>query len=116
MEFSIRFYRNFIEKAARKLDTRGFLIYNVYAKFEKRREVKNAEDYLQKVYDTATSELVKKVTYGYYGCADGYEESLYKTEGGLYFLYTNGGAESVYTEENIKRMSAAKAEEWKAQA
>ncbi|MBQ7333201.1 MAG: hypothetical protein IJW38_02505, partial [Clostridia bacterium] len=62
----------------------------------------------KKVYDTETSTLVKKVTYGEFGCPTGYEESLYQTEGGLFFLYTNGGAESKYTEENITRMSAAK--------
>ena len=30
-------------------------------------------------YDTETAELVKKHTYGEFGSADGYEESLYKT-------------------------------------
>ena len=67
-------------------------------------------------YDTDTAALVKKYVHGAFGDADGYEESLYVTEKGNYFLYVNGGAESVYPEENIKRMSAAKAEEWKAQA
>ena len=63
-------------------------------------------------YDTATAELVKKNTYGVFGDPAGYEESLYKTADGKFFLYVNGGEESPYTEENIKRMSAAKAEEW----
>ena len=63
-------------------------------------------------YDTETSEIVKKNTVGSFGDADGYEETLYKTADGKYFLYVNGGAESIYPEENIKRMSAAKAEEW----
>ena len=63
-------------------------------------------------YDTDTAELVKKHTYGNFGDADGYEESLYVTEGGKYFLYVNGGADSKYPEENIKRMSADKADEW----
>ena len=63
-------------------------------------------------YDTATSELVKKNTFGAFGDPAGYEESLYKTADGKFFLYVNGGEESPYTEENIKRMSAAKAEEW----
>ena len=66
----------------------------------------------KKVYDTETSEVVKKVTFGCYGCADGYEETLYKTESGNFFLYTNGGAESKYTTEKITRMSGAKAEEF----
>jgi hypothetical protein len=63
-------------------------------------------------YDTDAAEIVKKNTFGNFGDADGYEETLYKTADGKYFLYVNGGAESIYPEENIKRMSAAKAEEW----
>ncbi len=63
-------------------------------------------------YDTETATLVKKFTYASYGDADGYEETLYQTEKGLYFLYTNGGIESPYTQENIKSVSKAKAEEW----
>jgi hypothetical protein len=66
----------------------------------------------KKVYDTATSTLVKKVTNGAYGDPNGYEESLYQTESGNYFLYTNGGADSKYAKEDIKRMSAEKAEAW----
>lgn len=63
-------------------------------------------------YDTSASELVKKITSGAYGDPAGYEETLYKTAGGKYFLYVNGGAESKYPTEDIKRLSAAKAEEW----
>lgn len=63
-------------------------------------------------YDTATSEIVKKVTNGELGDPAGYEETLYKTESGKFFLYVNGGAESIHPEEDIKRMSAAKADEW----
>ena len=66
----------------------------------------------KKVYDTETSTLLKKVTYGVFGSPDGWEESLYQTESGNYFLYTNGGAESKYKTENITRMSAAKKDEW----
>ena len=63
-------------------------------------------------YDTENSELILKKTSGNFGEPDGYEEALYKTEGGKYFLYVNGGEESPYTKEDIKRMAAAKAEEW----
>ena len=66
----------------------------------------------KKVYDTENSTLVKKVTFGYYGEDEGYEESLYKTENGLYFLYVNGGAKSKHTKENIIRMGADKAKTW----
>lgn len=63
-------------------------------------------------YDTEASTVVEKRTFGSFGDSDGYEETLYVTDGGKYFLYTNGGVDSVYPEENIKRLSAAKAEEW----
>ena len=64
-------------------------------------------------YDTENATLIEKRTSGEFGDPAGYEESLYQTPDGKFFLYVNGGAESIYTEENIKRMSAAKAEEWK---
>ena len=63
-------------------------------------------------YDTATSAIVKKVVNGYYGDPCGYEETLYVTAEGKYFLYTNGGAESKYTTEKIARMSKKSAEEF----
>ena len=63
-------------------------------------------------YDTDCAELIKKNTSGEFGDPAGYEERLYKTADGKFFLYVNGGADSVYPEENIKRMSATKAEEW----
>ena len=66
-------------------------------------------------YDTEAAELLKKVTFGNFGEASGYEESLYVTPKGNFFLYTNGGAESVYPTEDIKRLSKAKADEWLAQ-
>lgn len=65
-------------------------------------------------YDTENAELIAKLTNGELGDSDGYEESLYKTSDGKFFLYVNGGPDSIYPEENIKRMSAVKAEEWKA--
>lgn len=64
-------------------------------------------------YDTETATLIKKHTYGAFGDSDGYEESLYVTESGKYFLYVNGGADSIHPAENIKRMSAEKADEWR---
>ena len=63
-------------------------------------------------YDTEKSELVAKFTSGNFVDADGYEESLYKTESGKFFLYVNGGEESPYKKEDIKRLAAAKADEW----
>ena len=66
----------------------------------------------KKEYDTEKSGIVKKFTYGDYGSPDGYEETLYVTESGNYFLYTNGGEASPYNKEDIQRLSRAAAEEW----
>ena len=65
-------------------------------------------------YDTETATLITKRAFRTYGDPAGYEESLYKTPDGKFFLYVNGGPDSPYTEENIKRLSAEKAEEWSA--
>lgn len=66
----------------------------------------------KKLYDTDASEIVKKVTCGNFGDADGYEETLYVTADGSYFLYENGGQDSIHPKENIKRMSKKAADEW----
>ena len=63
-------------------------------------------------YDTETAEVVASYTSGEFGEATGYEEVLYVTPGGKYFLYVNGGEESPYTKEDIKRMAADKAKAW----
>ena len=66
----------------------------------------------KKEYDTEKSTVVKKFTEGEFGSPEGYEETLYVTEGGNYFLYTNGGETSPYKKEDIKRLSRTAAEEW----
>lgn len=65
-----------------------------------------------RLYDTETAELVKKVTEGYYGHPEGYEETLYRTADGYYFLYINGGETSIHPKEDIRRMSKQRAEEF----
>ena len=65
-----------------------------------------------KTYDTASASIVKKNTYGSFGDPAGYEETLYVTADGFYFLYTNGGSESKYVTESIVRKSKAAAEKW----
>ena len=64
-------------------------------------------------YDTEASEIVAKFTSGEVGDPAGYEETLYQTAAGKFFLYVNGGTESIHPEENITRMSAATADEWR---
>lgn len=66
----------------------------------------------KKTYDTETSTLLKKVTFGVYGESNGWEESLYQTESGNFFLYVNGGADSKHPKEDITRMSAEKKNAW----
>ena len=66
----------------------------------------------KKEYDTENAELLKKHTEGVFGEPEGYEESLYQTSAGTYFLYVNGGENSPYPKEDIKRLSKDKAEEW----
>ena len=66
----------------------------------------------KKIYDTANATLIKKVTFGAYGSTEGWEESLYQTEGGNFFLYVNGGANSKHTKEDIVRMGAEKKNAW----
>ena len=66
-------------------------------------------------YDTESARLIKKVTSGEFGDPEGYEESLYETDAGKLFLYVNGGERSKYPKEDIKRLSAKAADEWKAE-
>ena len=66
----------------------------------------------KKEYNTETSTFIKKVTVGNIGDTTGYEECLFVTESGNYFLYTNGGVDSKYPTEDIKRMSKKVADEW----
>jgi hypothetical protein len=63
-------------------------------------------------YDTEVSTIVKKFTVGEFGDSKGYEETLYISPSEKYFIYVNGGADSLYPTEDIKRLSKAKAEEW----
>lgn len=69
----------------------------------------------RKVYDTENAIFVHKYVYGYFGVPTGYEEVLFQTEDGYYFLYTRGGEESPYPKEDIKRLSKENAQQWIAQ-
>ncbi len=66
----------------------------------------------KKEYDTETATLVKKCVYGFFGDPAGYEQTLYQTPGGLYFLYINGGEASPYPAEDILRLAKTKVNEW----
>lgn len=79
--------------------------YNI----EARNMKKNIEG---ATYDTQCSTLDKKFTYGAPGDAFGYEETLYITVDGKYFIYTNGGARSKYTHEDITPIAREQVKEW----
>ncbi len=63
-------------------------------------------------YDTDNAELIQKKVFGSFGDPKGYEESLYKTQDGKFFLYGFGGPESPYTEETITRLAKDKVKAW----
>ena len=69
----------------------------------------------KKVYDTDTAALLGTVTSGLFGDPAGYEERLYQTPEGFYFLYGLGGDAPPYPKETIKPASAATAEKWQAE-
>lgn len=66
----------------------------------------------KKEYDTETATFLKKFTFGNYGDPAGYEECLFQTPGGLYFLYVSGGPDSPYPNEDILRLAKAKVNAW----
>lgn len=66
----------------------------------------------KKEYDTETATLIKKYTCGFYGDPAGYEEVLYQTPEGLYFLYVQGGETSIYPKADILRLGKAKVNQW----
>ncbi|WP_248921907.1 hypothetical protein [Olsenella intestinalis] len=61
------------------------------------------------VYDTEKADRLAGRTFGEYGDPAGYEESLYKTKAGLYFIAGVGGPDSPYPEPDIKPVSAKEA-------
>lgn len=65
-----------------------------------------------KTFDTETATLIKKVSVGNFGDPTGYETTMYQTPEGDYFLYVNGGAESLYPTEKITSLCKAKALKW----
>ena len=65
-----------------------------------------------KEYNTESATLIHKYTFGQFGDPMGYEETLYQTTDGCYFIYTFGGPESKYPVENIARIAKTKVNGW----
>lgn len=63
----------------------------------------------KKAFDTQSSELLKKITAGSYGDPTGYEETLFLSPDGTYFVYANGGEKSVHPKESFTKITKARA-------
>ncbi len=63
-------------------------------------------------YDTESAAVIVKKTSGCFGDPAGYEETLYQTPAGHYFVYTFGGEQSPYPTEGIRRLKAEDAEKF----
>lgn len=66
----------------------------------------------KKEYNTEDAVLIQKYTYGQFGDPAGFEEILFQTPGGLYFLYVRGGENSPYPTEDILRIAKNKVKDW----
>lgn len=64
------------------------------------------------VYDTDASTIDKKFTCGAPGDPGGFEETLYITNDGKYFIYTYGGLKSRYPSEDIVPISREEVKNW----
>ncbi len=69
----------------------------------------------KKEYDTQTASVEYKATHGAFGESTGYEETLYLTPDGNYFVYAYGGADSPYPEETIQPLAKTKVKAWLAE-
>ena len=67
----------------------------------------------KKLDDTETATKIQKYTVGSFGDPTGYEETLFQTPEGLYFVYGVGGEASIYPTEDIQRLAKTKVKEWK---
>ena len=63
-------------------------------------------------YDTLSSTIDKKFTFGAPGDPYGYEETLYITNDGRYFVYTYGGIKSKYPTEAIFPIERENVKDW----
>lgn len=63
-------------------------------------------------YDTENATVIKKHIVGYLGDPAGYEEILFQTPDGYYFLFLRGGAESPYGEGDIQILAKTKVKSW----
>lgn len=66
----------------------------------------------KKTYNTDTAEQLGKSCSGAFGDPNGFEERLFKTKAGAFFLYGLGGHSSKYPEETILVLTKKEADAW----
>ncbi len=66
----------------------------------------------KKEYDTENAEVVKRIFHSHFGDPAGYEEILYRTPDGFYFIYVCGGQDSPYPKADIQRLAKDKVDAW----
>lgn len=64
------------------------------------------------VYNTEKAEECGHRDFGDFGDPAGYEETLYRTRGGLYFVVGKGGEDSPYPTEDIRPVTAVEAKQF----
>ena len=67
----------------------------------------------RKVYDTDKSTQLGYKYMGKFGQPDGYEEQLFVTKSGCYFIYGVGGSESLYGDPGINPLTDKQLKDWK---
>ena len=68
----------------------------------------------KKEYDTETATLIKAYSFGQLGDPAGYEEDLYQTPAGLYFLHVGGGVHATWRHSMLRfiLLSATRWDVW----
>ena len=67
----------------------------------------------RKIYDTEKATNIGSKIVGEFGQPDGFEEKLYVTEDGKFFLYGAGGGNSPYSDPSIQLLTTGQANKWK---
>ena len=66
-----------------------------------------------KTYDTDKAACIGSKYVGEFGQPEGFEEKLFITEAGRYFLYGTGGTGSPYAEPSIQLLTNTQANNWR---
>ena len=68
-----------------------------------------------RIYNTEKAKQLNFKYVGEFGDADGYEERIFLTKSGQYFIFGTGGPDSPYPQPKIKPIEKEQADEWLAE-